>query len=49
MRDVINVDKQEDGAAYRVFCSTFLAQCQNNGHLDHNKTALFIYLLIFGN
>lgn len=49
MRDVINVDKQDDGAAYRVFCSTFLAQCQNNGHLDHDKAALFVYLFIFGN
>ncbi|GBB98477.1 hypothetical protein RclHR1_03240002 [Rhizophagus clarus] len=48
MRDVINVDKQDDGAAYRVFCSTFLAQCQNNGHLDHDKSALFVYLFIFG-
>ncbi|PKK64327.1 hypothetical protein RhiirC2_787664 [Rhizophagus irregularis] len=48
MRDIINVDKQDDGAVYRVFCSTFLAQCQNNGHLDHDKAVLFIYLFIFG-
>jgi hypothetical protein len=49
MRDVINVDKQDDGAAYRVFYLTFLAQYQNNGHLDHDNTALFVYLFIFGN
>ena len=49
IRDVVNVDKQDDGAAYRVFCSTFLAQCQYNVCLDHNKMALFVYLFIFGN
>jgi len=48
IRDVINVDKQDDGAAYRVFCSIFLDQCQNNGCLNHDKTTLFIYLFIFG-
>ncbi|PKK57846.1 hypothetical protein RhiirC2_797300 [Rhizophagus irregularis] len=37
MQDVINVDKQDDRAVYRVFCSTFLVQCQNNGHLDHES------------
>ena len=49
MRDVINVDKQDNRAAYRIFCSTFLVQCQNNRHLDHDKIALFVYLFIFGN
>ena len=48
IRDVINVDKQDDGAAYRVFSSNFLAQYQNNGCLDPEKTALFVYLFIFG-
>ena len=49
IRDVINVDKQDDSAAYRVFCSKLLTQCQSNGCLDNNKTALFVYLFIFGN
>jgi len=48
MRDVINVDKQDDGAAFRFFSSTLLKQCQKNGIVDSDKLGLFVYLFIFG-
>src|SRR3989337_2629326 len=34
MRDVINVDKQDDSAAFRFFSSALLKQCQKNGIVD---------------
>jgi hypothetical protein len=48
MRDVINVDKQDDGAAFRFFSSALLKQCQKNGIVESDKLGLFVYLFIFG-
>ena len=49
MRDVENTDRQDDGAAYRIFCSAFLEQIYNqNSTQDPNKHGLFIYLFIIG-
>ncbi|CAG8804421.1 2341_t:CDS:2, partial [Gigaspora rosea] len=48
-RDIIRLDRQDDNAAYRVFCSKNLAQV-----LDERKTlsfelrGLFIYLFVMG-
>ena len=48
-RDVENADRQDDGAAYRIFCSAFLGQvCDQNNSQDHSKNGLFIYLFIIG-
>jgi hypothetical protein len=47
--DVKNADRQDDGAAYRIFCSAFLKQVYNRNKLqDHSKDGLFIYLFIIG-
>lgn len=48
-RDVENVDRQDDGAAYRIFCSAFLEQVYDpNMPQDSDKHGLFIYLFIIG-
>ena len=47
MRDVINIDKQDDGATFRFFSLTLLKQCQKNGIVDSDKLGLFVYLFIF--
>jgi hypothetical protein len=47
-RDVYNVDKQDDGAAFRVFHSQLLRMCQDNGVIDPGKLGLFVYLFILG-
>ena len=48
-RDVENTDRQDDGAAYRVFCSAFLKQVYDqNESQNHSKDGLFIYLFIVG-
>ncbi|RIA84771.1 hypothetical protein C1645_831811 [Glomus cerebriforme] len=48
-RDVENADRQDDGAAYRIFCSTFLKQVYDQNELkNHSKDGLFIYLFIVG-
>ncbi|GBC52657.2 hypothetical protein GLOIN_2v1787768 [Rhizophagus irregularis DAOM 181602=DAOM 197198] len=37
-RDVENADRQDDGAAYQIFCSSFLKQVYNqNKSQDHSK------------
>ncbi|CAJ0836639.1 19592_t:CDS:2, partial [Entrophospora sp. SA101] len=49
LRDVINTDKQDDGAAYRFFHSDFLKQCQSelfDGYLNRticHKTRIIIW------
>ena len=48
IRDVYNVDKQDDGAAFRVFHSQLLRMCQDNGVIDSDKLGLFVYLFILG-
>lgn len=47
--DVENADRQDDGTAYRIFCSAFLEQTYNQEKLqNHSKDSLFIYLFIIG-
>jgi hypothetical protein len=48
IRDVINVDKQDDGAAYRFFSSAVLNQCQEDGIIKSDKLSLFVYLFVIG-
>ena len=48
-RDVENADRQDDGAAYRIFCSNFLEQVYKSSILqDFDKYSLFIYLFVIG-
>ncbi|CAH1769298.1 2901_t:CDS:2, partial [Entrophospora sp. SA101] len=50
LRDVINTDKQDDGAAYRFFHSDFLKQCQSelfDGYLNRticHKTRIIMVM-----
>ena len=49
MRDVINVDKQDDGAAYRTFCSSTLRQCLTVDYkIQPEMDGFFIYLFVIG-
>jgi hypothetical protein len=48
IRDVVNVDKQDDGAAYRFFSSAVLTQCQEDGIISPDKLGLFVYLFVIG-
>ncbi|RGB25060.1 hypothetical protein C1646_603762, partial [Rhizophagus diaphanus] len=45
-RDVYNIDKQDDGAAFHIFHSQLLRMCQDNGVIDSDKLGLFVYLFI---
>ena len=45
-RDVLNVDKQDDGAAFRTFHSNNLMQIPINGTLTDETIGLFIYLFV---
>jgi hypothetical protein len=45
-RDVLNVDKQDDGAAYRIFSSSFLKEVVQSSLSD--RTGLFVFLYIIG-
>jgi hypothetical protein len=48
-RDVMRLDRQDDNAAYRVFCSKNLAQVLNEEKtLPTESRGLFIYLFIMG-
>jgi hypothetical protein len=47
-RDVLNVDKQDDGAAFRMFCSEFLEQCADSIAMNPELAPLFVYLFVFG-
>jgi choline kinase len=49
IRDVVNVDKQDDGAAYRLFHSDVLEQiCQNHEQENNEMQSLFVYLFVLG-
>ena len=48
-RDVLNVDKQDDGAALRTFHSNNLMQIPVNNTLTDETIGLFVYLFILGN
>lgn len=47
-RDVLNVNKQDDRAAYRIFYSRTLAQIIESKNVPSNMIRLFVYLFIFG-
>ena len=47
-RDVLNVDKQDDGAAYRMFHSNNLLQIIKLENISSDMIGLFIYLFILG-
>jgi len=46
IRDVVNIKKQDDGAAYRFFSSSVLTQCQEDGIISSDKLDLFVYLFV---
>ena len=47
--DVIKLDRQDDGAAYRTFCSSNLKQLvTHNNQLESGKEGIFVYLFIMG-
>ena len=48
-RDVLNVDKQDDGAALRTFHSNNLMQIPVNDILTDETIGLFVYLFVLGN
>jgi hypothetical protein len=47
-RDVFNTDRQDDGAAFRIFCSNFLAQLTEHERIHEEYLSLFVYLFILG-
>jgi len=47
-RDVLNVDKQDDGAAYRTFYSETLVQIIESKNIPSDMIRLFIYLFVLG-
>ena len=45
--DVVKLDRQDDGAAYRTFCSSNLKQLVTHDYqLEPGKEGLFVYLFI---
>jgi hypothetical protein len=48
IRDVRNVDKQDDAAACRTFHSNLISICQKDGVLLSEKTGFFVYMFILG-
>ncbi|PKB96329.1 hypothetical protein RhiirA5_302437, partial [Rhizophagus irregularis] len=46
--DVYNIDKQDDGTAFRIFHSQLLRMCQDNRIINLGKLGLFVYLFILG-
>jgi len=46
--DVIKLDRQDDGAAYRVFCSGNLQNCHEAHDTEEDMRGLFVYLFIMG-
>ena len=47
-KDVINCDHQDDGASYRLFCSSLLNQVINPDTSENVHYGLFIYLFVIG-
>ncbi len=47
-RDVIKLDRQDDNAAYRIFCAQNLEQLLDNEQLSNDNKGLFVYLFIMG-
>ena len=46
--DVIKLDRQDDGAAYRSFCYHNLAQCLNRNEIKEGYEGFFVYLFVLG-
>lgn len=46
--DVLNVDKQDDGAAYRLFSYEFLYEVTQTLNSDSKNKGLLVYLFIIG-
>ncbi|CAB4378337.1 unnamed protein product [Rhizophagus irregularis] len=47
MKDVINVDKQNNRVAFKFFSSAVLTQYQKDGNIESERLVLFVYLFIF--
>ncbi|CAG8651700.1 24198_t:CDS:2 [Cetraspora pellucida] len=47
-KDVINCDRQDDGASYRLFCSSLLNQVINSNTPKTIRYGLFVYLFVIG-
>ncbi|CAG8685326.1 7059_t:CDS:2 [Gigaspora rosea] len=47
-KDVINCDRQDDGASYRLFCSSLLNQIMNSNNSESIHYGLFVYLFVIG-
>ncbi|CAG8787656.1 9781_t:CDS:2, partial [Gigaspora rosea] len=45
-KDVINCDRQDDGASYRLFCSSLLSQVMNSNSSENIHYGLFVYLFV---
>lgn len=48
IRDVVNTDKQDDGAAFRTFHSELLKQISRHEIFNPEFEAIFVYLFILG-
>jgi hypothetical protein len=48
IRDVYNIDKQDDCMVFRIFHSQLLRMYQHNGEISSDKFGLFVYLFILG-
>jgi len=47
--DVIKLDRQDDGAAYRTFCSSNFKQCLGNDYkVEQDMEGFAIYLFVMG-
>jgi hypothetical protein len=46
--DVIKLDRQDDGAAYRSFCYQNLVQCLNVNKIKEGYEGFFVYLFVLG-
>ncbi|CAG8654771.1 24961_t:CDS:2, partial [Gigaspora rosea] len=47
-KDVINCDRQDDGASHRLFCSLLLNQVINSNISNNIRYGLFVYLFVIG-
>lgn len=47
-KDVINCDRQDDGASYRLFCSSLLNQVMSSNDSKNIRYGLFVYLFVIG-
>ncbi|CAG8842547.1 14738_t:CDS:2, partial [Racocetra persica] len=45
-KDVINCDRQDDGASYHLFCFSLLNQVMNSNISNDIRYRLFVYLFV---